>query len=361
MNCSLSEKSCTIMKVILVALAAVAFCILILGVTTDNDATHHELRSEHAPKRVIVDVDVGPDDAWALFYLLNSPDVHVEAISCVRGNTNVTNVGRNVLRVLAALGKHNETPVYLGSNERIITPGPIIDPKDMYFGSDGFSDIVFLDMPEPNMDLLKGSAIIELNKLIEQYPNEITFICLGPLTNLALLLKVFPETRKSIKEVFIMGGNRHGVGNTESAAEFNFYNDPEGAHVVINDYPGNITILPWESSSQENLIFDQTWRFDVLGNSSNPVVQMLNLVERKPLGENDKWMPCDALVPMAFTDPDIVTERKLYRGNVELYGWLTRGQLVLDHMNEGVGNITIIDNMNRTQIMEKLTKLAFQK
>lgn len=177
-----------------------------------------------------------------------------------------------------------------------------------------------------------------------------------------------------------MGGNRHGVGNTESAAEFNFYNDPEAAHIVINDYPGNITILPWESSSQENLIFNQvpslndankwkyykfrfmqTWRFDVLGNSSNPVVQILNPVEKNPLGVNDKWMPCDALVPMAFTNPEMVTERKLYRGNVELYGWLTRGQLVLDHMNEGVGNITIIDNMNRTLIMDKLTKLAFQE
>lgn len=64
--------------------------------------------SVEAIRRVIVDVDAGPDDAWALFHLLSSPGVRVEAIVCVKGNTNVTNVGRNVLRVLSTLGKEKE-------------------------------------------------------------------------------------------------------------------------------------------------------------------------------------------------------------------------------------------------------------
>lgn len=59
-------------------------------------------------KRVIVDVDAGPDDAWAVFHLLSTPSVRIEAISCVRGNTNATNVGRNVLRILTALGREND-------------------------------------------------------------------------------------------------------------------------------------------------------------------------------------------------------------------------------------------------------------
>lgn len=191
----------------------------------------------------------------------------------MQGNTNVTNVGRNVLRVLTALGKENEVssmnityltkcfnccvqiPVYLGSNEQLITPGPKSDSG--YFGSDGFSDIDFPDLPEPDMSLLRSSPLNELNKLTEQHPREITFIQLGPLTNLALLFKVFPESRHRIREVFIMGGNRHGVGNTEKAAEFNFYSDPEAAHIVINNFGGNITILPWETASRENLITNQ--------------------------------------------------------------------------------------------------------
>lgn len=316
--------------------------------------------SVEAVRRVVVDVDAGPDDVWALFHLLSSPGVRIEAINCVKGNTNVTNVGRNVLRLLTALGKEQEIPVYLGSNERLITPEPAVNPNGGYFGSDGFSDIEFPDLPEPNVTLLRTSLFNDMNRLIDQYPNELTFIQLGPLTNLALLFKVFPETRHHIRDLFIMGGNRHGVGNTEKAAEFNFYSDPEAAHIVINNFGGNITVLPWETASRENLVANQTWRFEFLGSGGHPVLQMLNPVEKKPLGEDDNWMPCDLLVAMAYTNPEIVTETKRYRADVELYGWLTRGQLVLDHMNQGQGNVTIIDNMDHARIAQMLTDLAFK-
>uniref|UniRef100_A0A023ERR1 Putative salivary purine nucleosidase n=1 Tax=Aedes albopictus TaxID=7160 RepID=A0A023ERR1_AEDAL len=349
-------KRCSIMvRIVCFALPLVVlFGVYVFGVT--GATTTAAEPSVEAIRRVIVDVDAGPDDAWALFHLLSSPGVRVEAIVCVKGNTNVTNVGRNVLRVLTTLGKEKEIPVYLGSNERLITPEPASDSNGGYFGSDGFSDIDFSNLPDPDMTLLRTSTFNDLNNLIAQYPQEITFIQLGPSTNLALLFKVFPETRHRIREVFIMGGNRHGVGNTEKAAEFNFYSDPEAAHIVINNFAGNITILPWETASRENLVTNQTWRFEVLGNSSHPLLQMLNPVEKKPLGDEDNWMPCDLLVAIAFTHPELVTEIKRYRADVELYGWLTRGQLVLDHMNQGLGNVTIVDNMDSEKILQMLMK-----
>lgn len=94
----------------------------------------------------------------------------------------------------------------------------------------------------------------------------------------------------------------------------------------------------------------------MLGNSSHPLLQMLNPVEKKPLGDEDNWMPCDLLVAIAFTHPELVTEIKRYRADVELYGWLTRGQLVLDHMNQGLGNVTIVDNMDSEKILQMLMK-----
>lgn len=315
-------------------------------------------QSVESVKRVIVDVDAGPDDAWAVFHLLSTPSVRIEAISCVRGNTNATNVGRNVLRILTALGRQNDVPVYIGSNERLITPAPVVKAEDMYFGSDGFSDIQFGE-PQPDITLLRfDDTLGELYRVVKQYRNDISFVSLGPLTNLALLLKVYPETREWISQVFIMGGNRHGVGNTQNAAEFNFFNDPEAANIVVNNYPGNITILPWETASLDNLVMNQTWRFDVLGKAANPVVQILNPVERKPLGDGDYWMPCDVLVAMAFTHPLLVTESKQYPANVELHGWLTRGQLVLDNAKVGTGNVKIIDNMDTSGVVQILLELA---
>lgn len=349
-----SSKICTLTmarKVILIALPFVV--ILVIGIVAASVAT-----PSVSVQRVIVDVDAGPDDAWALYHLLSSDHVHVLAISCVKGNTNVTNVGRNVLRILTAMGKEHEIPVYLGSNERLIGPEPVIDPKDKYFGDDGFSDIDYSQLPAPDMTILQPNAIEELTKLFKMHPSEITYINLGPLTNLALLLKVHPETRSLIKQFLIMGGNRHGVGNTESAAEFNFYSDPESANIVINSYPGSITVLPWETASRENLVMNQTWRFETLGNTSNTVIQILNPAERKPLHDGDNWMPCDLLVAMAFTNPELITEKKQYNGNVELHGWLTRGQLVLDHAHEGTGSITIIDNMDQEEVKRILVRLA---
>ncbi|XP_058445410.1 nucleoside hydrolase-like isoform X2 [Malaya genurostris] len=352
MWCRTSIKNQTMERVSLFALLLTALA-LVLVISTNAKSANNIA----SIRRVIVDVDAGPDDAWAVYHLLETPDVHIEAISCVRGNTNVTNVGRNVLRILTAVGKESEIPVYLGSNERLITPAPVVDPDSMFFGSDGFSDVIF-EGSHPNMSLLRSDTLSELYKLINLYRYEISYISLGPLTNLALLFKVYPETREWIKDVHIMGGNRHGVGNTQNAAEFNFFGDPEAANIVINNYLGSINILPWETASKDSLVMNQTWRFDVLGKTSNPVVQILNPVERKPLGPEDNWMPCDVLVAMSFTHPELVTERKRYRADVELHGWLTRGQLVLDHANEGTGNVTIIDNMDTAGVVEKLIDLA---
>ncbi|XP_055524380.1 pyrimidine-specific ribonucleoside hydrolase RihA-like [Wyeomyia smithii] len=343
------------LKASLITMAMFAVVGVLVALIVTSSASSEKLETV---RRVIVDVDAGADDAWALFHLLATPGVFVEAISCVRGNTNATNVGRNVLRILTALNGEKKVPVYVGSNERLMTAVPVVLPENMFFGSDGFSDVDFGDS-QPDMTLLKSNGTLaKLYRIISEHRNDISFISLGPLTNLALLLKVYPETRQWIREVFIMGGNRHGVGNTQNAAEINFYNDPEAANIVINNYQGNITILPWETASRDNLVMNQTWRFDFLGSKPNPFMAILNPVERKALGPTDNWMPCDALVAMAFTHPHLITESKRYTANVELHGWLTRGQLVLDHANEGKGNVTIIDNMDTAGVERLLITLA---
>lgn len=86
-----------------------------------------------------------------------------------------------------------------------------------------------------------------------KHPKKVTLIGVGPLTNFALAAKVFPEIRDNVQEIFIMGGNIKGVGNASSAAEFNFFWDPEAAHIVLELYTCKKTILPWETCAPDSI------------------------------------------------------------------------------------------------------------
>lgn len=134
-----------------------------------------------------------------------------------------------------------------------------------FHGYDGFGDLEW--KTQPNLSVVQSQrAAIEMQRLVlkvwnyqilydlkvkttyQQHPKQITFICCGPLSNVALAIKLYPNFGENIKEVHIMGGNYEAVGNTSTrCAEFNFYIDTEAAHIVFNSLKCPITLLPWES------------------------------------------------------------------------------------------------------------------
>ena len=187
-------------------------------------------------KKIIVDTDPGIDDAIALCYALNHPQLEVLALTTIYGNVAVDLATQNALR-LVELNASESTgvavPVATGSSTPLkITPNPV---ADFVHGANGFGGI---QLPEPSLQAASQSAAELIVDLIHQYPGEITLVAVGPLSNIALALELSPEIATLTKEVVVMGGAFHREGNVTPHAEANIWNDPHAAKQVFTaDWP----------------------------------------------------------------------------------------------------------------------------
>ena len=175
---------------------------------------------------IIIDTDPGIDDALAIAIALFSDTLDVKLITTVAGNVSLEKVTKNALRLLAFFGK--DVPVAMGAYKPLVEP--LVDASNVHgpSGMEGF------DFPEPKEELLlKEHAITAMRRVILDSPEPITLVPIGPMTNIALLLSVYPEVRSNIREIVLMGGSVTR-GNKGVMSEFNIATDPEAAKMVFD-------------------------------------------------------------------------------------------------------------------------------
>jgi inosine-uridine nucleoside N-ribohydrolase len=183
------------------------------------------------PSCVIIDMDGGIDDALALILGLRSPEIEVVGITSVSGNVSVNQATLNALRVVELLTRP-EVWVAQGL-ARPLARDPI--RAFDFHGRDGLGDS---HLPPPKLHRANKTALTATSETLSSCKkHELTIICTGPLTNIASLLTEFPDARREIREIVIMGGaygiTEYGVGNETPVAEFNSYSDPEAAKIVF--------------------------------------------------------------------------------------------------------------------------------
>lgn len=306
------------------------------------------LDKPETPRKIVVDVDAGMDDAWALLMLLKAMDAQlcdIKAITCVNGNTRVDNVVKNVFRVLRTVGKEKLIPVYKGCQDPLLNAP---SKKPSVHGSDGFGGI-FTDNVDVSL-LQSKHAVNALADLIQENPKDIELVFVGPLTNLALAIRMYgPAVVDNIKAMWIMGGNHLAIGNITKSAEFNFYTDPEAAHIVLDSLSCPIHILPWETCTERSLVIPVHWRFEELGAIDNEITRLMNALDHTSYGEGKRsfFRPCDALLTAVFLCPELVEVEGEWHASVELHGRHTRGQLVLDHLKATTSNVRIVERINQ--------------
>jgi len=274
----------------------------------------------------------------------NAGKAEILCITAVNGNCSSKNAIRNICRTLDTVGEH-DIPIFKGAHEALVTPYV----SDFgYHGKDGFNDVVFDSEPDYTR-VKEGHAWDVLNDMSKKYPNKINLIAVGPLTNVALAMKLDPEFSSRLKNLFIMGGNIEAYGNTSEAAEFNFHADPEGASVALRLTRCPTYIASWELCFKYvNLTLE--WRNKNLKTLNKPAAQLIDKLEQVWFKDYtfDKWMLCDQLAMVAALHPESIIKKSSHHVQVELSGTLTRGMMVLDQrpVRAKPSNVIIIEELD---------------
>lgn len=283
------------------------------------------------PLRLIIDTDAGVDDAQAIMMALAHPGVTVEAITTLSGNIHVDKVVRNVLTVLDVMGA--QVPVYRGAESALMVGMP---PEEVHVhGDDGMGD--WPERPPVRGEIEPEHAALALVRLINEAPGELTLIALGPLTNLALAIKLDPELPNKVKRFVFMGGTVNARGNTMMVtAEWNIYCDPEAAALVLASFPDS-TMLSWEATVWNPLPWDVYYELSATATPAGRLFAGIT-AKTRDFAEHLKprlpgYLIPDPLAMALVLQPELALESFRHYTVVELRGDYTRGQTVIDYMN----------------------------
>jgi inosine-uridine nucleoside N-ribohydrolase len=271
------------------------------------------------PQRILIDTDPGVDDALAIFLATRSPELQIEGITAVSGNVPLAFTLPNALRLVEIAGRP-DIPVAGGAAvpllRRLVTAAYV-------HGNNGLGGVEF---PEARIKPVAENATDLIRRVVRANPGEITIVAVGPLTNIATVLKVDPSIAPMIKSFALMGGSLSG-GNITPAAEFNFYVDPEAARIVF-DSGVPITMVGLDVTHKVLLREPQVRMLEA---AQNPVAQAAGKIMRATLGRiaptRDETVVAmhDPLTVASLIDPTILALQDYYV-QIETTGELTAGQ-----------------------------------
>jgi purine nucleosidase len=202
-------------------------------------------------KTLLVDCDTGVDDAVALLYLLTDPAVEICAITTVFGNIRAATAARNSLWLLDVAGRTGQVPVARGSEVPLIGEEPELGTY--VHGEGGLGGV---EIGEPAGAIVSESAAELIARTARERPGEVHLLATGPLTNLAVALRLEPDLPNLVEGVTIMGGAALAPGNVTPAAEANVWHDPEAAQAVLSA-PWKTTLVPLDVTMREVMTEEQ--------------------------------------------------------------------------------------------------------
>lgn len=277
---------------------------------------------------LILDTDGGVDDAQALYMLIAGGRVPM-AVTTVFGNVTLADATANMVALLDLAGV--DVPVHAGADRPL--NGTMIDARHVH----GDSGLGTAARPATTRRPAGHDGAVFLRDTLRAAADagrRVDVLMIGPLTNLALALRLDPGIVAGIGQLTVMGGTLHGRGNTTPAAEFNVYADPEAARIVLT-CGADTLIAPWESCLAHAM---DGARMEALfaGLPDSPYTRLCHDLARhartvaEGFGRGDSFAFVDPLAAAAVVAPEVVTRTLSASVEVALAPGLTRGMLVVD-------------------------------
>jgi len=267
------------------------------------------------PQKIIFDTDfayIPQDDAMALLFVLNCPELQILGITTVAGNKSLNVAVADSLKVLELTGR-TEIPVYRGA------AGPLMHDKTEWDVKRHGGWYANDPAPAPPGGFAKKkaeatSAIDFLVNTVMQNPGQVTILAIGPLTNIAMAMRMEPAFAGNVKQLVIMGGaiasQPDGGGNHTPNAEFNFYVDPEAAQVVLRS---GIPIVLSTLNVSRKAKFTKEW-YDKIVAVDTPATRMI----KERMGPGFEKSPeraglmYDQIAAVTLVDPTLMKTVDLY-------------------------------------------------
>ena len=276
-------------------------------------------------RKIIFDCDPGHDDIFAILFALAHPnEFEILGFTTVAGNQTLDKVSNNLANVLDFL--HCDLPIVKGYDKPITKP---LEVQPLAHGESGLDGPIF---PKKEYEFPNKHALEFYKEMLESQ-DKISIIAIGPLTNVAIMLKTYPHLAHKIECISCMGGGIQ-EGNIQKRSEFNIYHDPEAAKIVFES--GVPMILnPLEVCIAGGINFKEMEQFNNSRKVSQLVFELFEFYSRYSKEHNLESSPIFDVCPIFYlAHPELF---KGFKANVyiELNGSYTRGMTVVEKDEKG--------------------------
>lgn len=277
---------------------------------------------------LLIDTDPGVDDALALLMAFDdmqseSGRHQVVGLTIAAGNVGLAHTVANALKLCEVCGV--DVPVFAGTDAPLVFPA-----RDAAYvhGRDGFGDTGYA--PAARAAEAEHAALAIL-RLSHAHAGKLLLVALGPLTNLALALKLDPTLPSRVARCVVMGAAVTAHGNITPAAEFNIAFDPEAAHIVFSAFP-KVELADWEAVLAHGFRHDDAERWLAADSPRARFYAGISAHTRAwaRAGRGERWHAADALAMALALQPEGALDMLERPLAVETAGQHARGATIVD-------------------------------